>query len=89
MRVPSPRTVVSKACGNKDIADRLIFFPPVQSHTSLISTANPQDCPPFTIIALVQRLRPTISVPGEYLVAQDEVGSEMYLLTKGQVRGWI
>lgn len=45
-----------------------------------------RDCASVCKIALIQRLRPKVAVPGEYLITQGEVGTLMFIIKRGRVQ---
>jgi CRP-like cAMP-binding protein len=44
-----------------------------------------RDCEPKCIVALAERLRPIIAIPGEYIIREGTVGSAIYLISRGKL----
>ena len=42
-------------------------------------------CDAHCILALVERLRPTMALPGDYIIREGEVGTALYLVSRGRV----
>jgi len=44
-----------------------------------------RDCEPPLIVALAERLRPIIAIPGEYVIREGTLGSAIYLISRGRL----